>query len=242
MAKSMDDHSEEYLRRFSRFADLYGSDALEKLRTSTVCLVGLGGVGSWACEALARSGVGEFLLVDMDEICDTNANRQLHALDGNFGRAKVEAMAERIRAINPLAEVGTEKILVESTSAQMLFAKGTLDLVVDAIDGARNKAALVAACVSAGVKIVSAGGCAGKFNGMHVEVGDLADAQHDALLTRTRKELRTKYGFPKGEKKFGVPTIFSREEGKGVGTAAFVTGAFGLALAQEAVRILLSQE
>ncbi|MCD8299210.1 MAG: tRNA threonylcarbamoyladenosine dehydratase [Opitutae bacterium] len=269
---------EEILQRFAGIARLYGLGAMKKLAAAKVCIVGLGGVGSWACEALARSGIGSFVLADMDEICATNTNRQLHAMTGNFGRDKVEVMAERIRAINPLAKVATEKIFVAPDSATKLFASGGAfagcDLLADAIDGATNKAALIAACVAAKMPIVSSGGCAGKRDGLRVEIGDMAEAENDALLTCVRRILRSRYGFPKGGKKFGVPTVFSREipasplllqgaaeishhnaggreavpemlspaGGKPrAGTATFVTGAFGFALAQECVRMILAR-
>lgn len=155
--------SEDYRSRFAGVARLYGVPALEKLARSRVCLVGLGGVGSWTCEALARSGVGALTLIDADDVCATNANRQLHALDGNFGRAKADALAERVRAINPECAVSIQKIFVDRENAPAFFEerRGAFDLVVDAIDGARNKAALIAACAAAGTPVVSSGGCAG---------------------------------------------------------------------------------
>ena len=227
----------------------------------------MGGVGSWTCEALARSGVGALTLIDADDVCATNANRQLHALDGNFGRAKADALAERVRAINPECAVSVQKIFVDRENAPSFFEerRGAFDLVVDAIDGARNKAALIAACAAAGTPVVSSGGCAGKRDGGRTECGDLADAEGDALLGVVRRELRSRFGFPRGNsgKKIGVRVVFSRERplppedsaaadaafpqmispagGRPrAGTAAFVTGAFGLALAQLAVETLIS--
>ena len=257
--------SEDYRSRFAGVARLYGVPALEKLARSRVCLVGLGGVGSWTCEALARSGVGALTLIDADDVCATNANRQLHALDGNFGRAKADALAERVRAINPECAVSVQKIFVDRENAPSFFEerRGAFDLVVDAIDGARNKAALIAACAAAGTPVVSSGGCAGKRDGGRTECGDLADAEGDALLGVVRRELRSRFGFPKGNsrRKIGVRVVFSRERplppedsaaadaafpqmispagGRPrAGTAAF--GAFGLALAQLAVETLIS--
>lgn len=252
-------------------ARLYGAAAFEKIARSRVCLVGLGGVGSWTCEALARSGIRTLTLVDTDEICATNANRQLPALDGNFGRAKAEVLSERVRAINPECAVSVHKIFVTRENAPDFFSGGSerFDLVVDAIDGAANKAALIAAVVAAGTPIVSSGGCAGKRDGTRAEIADLADAEGDALLKFVRRELRSRYGFPKGNsgEKMGVPVIFSREIAREfsseenaelartfpqmlspaggkprAGTAAFVTGAFGLALAQLAVERLAARE
>ena len=259
--------SENFRSRFAGVARLYGVPAFEKIVRSRVCLIGLGGVGSWACEALARSGICDLTLVDMDDVCATNTNRQLHALDGNYGLAKAEILATRVRAINPECKISVHKMFVTQESAPAFFEenKARFDLVVDAIDGALNKAALIAACVAAGTPIVSSGGCAGKLDGTRVERGDLADVEGDALLKFVRKELRSRHGFPKGNsgKKTGVPVVFSRENSRPPealdsaafpqmispaggkprpGTAAFVTGAFGLALAQLAVEKLISRK
>ena len=254
--------SEDFCARFAGVARLYGAGAFEKIVRSRVCLIGLGGVGSWACEALARSGICDLTLVDMDDVCATNTNRQLHALDGNYGRAKAEVLAERVRTINPECRLTIQKIFVTRESAVEFFEarRGRFDLVVDAIDGAMNKAALIAACVASGTPLIASGGCAGKREGTRVEYRDLSEVEGDALLKFVRKELRSRYGFPKGGKKMGVPVVFSREASRPPevldetafphmvspaggkprsGTAAFVTGAFGLALAQLAIEKLL---
>lgn len=264
--------SEDFRSRFAGIARLLGAEAFAKLAAARVCLVGLGGVGSWTCEALARSGICEMTLVDADTICATNTNRQLHAIDGNFGRAKAEALAARVRAINPACRVRAVQIFLECGNAADFFRKmaeggndANFDLVIDAIDGAKNKATLIAACVAAGTPVVSSGGCGGRRDGLRVERADLAEVQGDALLRVVRRELRARYGFAKGAagtEKFGVPVVYSREEphapelsaeflsafpqivspagGKPrAGTAAFVTGAFGLALAQLAVEKIL---
>lgn len=261
----MSSFSENFCARFAGVARLYGAEAFEKITRSRVCLIGLGGVGSWACEALARSGICDLTLVDMDNVCATNTNRQLHAIDGNYGLAKAEVLAERVRAINPACNVSVKKMFITRESATAFFEENGahFDLVVDAIDGAMNKAALIAACVAARTQIVSSGGCAGKIDGRLTEYGDLADVEGDALLKFVRKELRSRYGFPKGNsgKKMGIPVVFSRENSRPPkeldnalfpqmispaggkprpGTAAFVTGAFGLALAQLAVEKLIS--
>lgn len=258
--------SEDFCSRFAGVARLYGTEAFEKIARSRVCLIGLGGVGSWTCEALARSGICDLTLVDTDDVCATNTNRQLHALDGNYGRTKTETLAERIRAINPECEIAVHKMFISRENAKPFFEgnRTRFDLVVDAIDGAMNKAELIAACVAAEIPLVSSGGCAGKRDGTRVERGDLADVEGDALLKFVRKELRSRHGFPKGNsgKKTGVPVVFSREISRPPealdavfpqmispaggkprpGTASFVTGAFGLALAQLAIEKLISQE
>lgn len=271
--------SAEFRSRFAGIARLLGAEKFAALAGARVCIVGLGGVGSWACEALARSGICDLTLVDADTVCATNTNRQLHALDGNFGRAKAEVLAGRVRAINPECRVRAVQIFIDRADAPDFFKKiaagaggnaenaAKFDLVVDAIDGAMNKAALIAACVAAGTPVVSSGGCGGRRDGLRVERADLAEVQSDALLRIVRRELRSRYGFAKGNsgvKKLGVPVVFSREEphapelsdeflaafpqiispagGKPrAGTAAFVTGAFGLALAQLAVEKILEK-
>lgn len=263
----MPDFSEDFCARFAGVARLYGLAAFEKIARSRVCLIGLGGVGSWACEALARSGICDLTLVDMDDVCATNTNRQLPALDGNYGRPKAEALAERVRLINPECRVSVLKMFITRENAAVFFEanKTRFDLVVDAIDGAMNKAELIAAAVAFGLPIVSSGGCAGKCDGTRTECGDLAEVEGDALLKFVRRELRSRHGFPKGNsgKKMGIPVVFSRElsrppelleaDAGGVfpqmispaggkprpGTAAFVTGAFGLALAQLALEKLI---
>lgn len=255
-----------FLTRFAGIARLYGIDALEKLARARVCVVGLGGVGSWTCEAIARAGVCKITLVDMDTICATNTNRQLHAMEGNYGREKTEVMAERLRAINPFAKIDLKKMFVTPESAPDFFSRGApFDLVVDAIDGVINKAALIAACVRADLPIVSSGGCAGKRDGLRVEIGDLSQAEGDNLLKFVRRTLRSQYGFPRGNTRFGVPAVFSRElsrtfpdEGFSqnrvpemispaggkprAGTATFITGAFGFALAQLAIEQILAEK
>jgi len=265
----MDIFSENFRSRFAGVARLFGVPAFEKIARAHVCLVGIGGVGSWACEAISRSGVRRLTLVDMDEVQMTNTNRQLHALDGNYGRAKAGVLAERVRTINPECEIFVEKMFVTETSAPEFFEKnrGRFDIVADAIDGAKNKAALIAAAVHTGTPIISSGGCAGKRDGTRIECRDLADVEGDALLKIVRRELRSRFGFPKGKEKMGVPVVFSRENptfpdaqetvatdgafpqmispagGKPrAGTAAFVTGAFGLALAQFVVEFLIQTQ
>ncbi|MBR6798326.1 MAG: tRNA threonylcarbamoyladenosine dehydratase [Opitutales bacterium] len=255
--------SEDFCSRFAGVARLYGAEAFEKIVRSRICLIGLGGVGSWTCEALARCGVCNLTLVDMDDVCVTNTNRQLHALSGNYGLPKAKILSGRVCSINPECNVSVHQIFVTRESAALFFEenKGRFDLVVDAIDGAMNKAALIASCVAAKIPIISSGGCAGKRDGTRVEYGDLSDVEGDSLLKFVRKELRVRYGFPKGNsgKKMGVPVVFSREISRlpetlsdafpqmispaggkpRPGTVAFTTGAFGLALAQLAIEQII---
>lgn len=250
--------TQQYLTRFAGIARLYGYENLRRLAGTRVWIAGLGGVGSWACEALARAGIGHFRLIDGDCVSETNINRQLCALSGTLGKAKAEVLAGRFREINPFATVEICGEFIDKASAGTLFDNERPDIFVDAIDGALNKAALVAACKNAGVPVVSSGGCAGKRNGFCVETADLSRVENDGLLKCVRKTLRTEYNFPKAGAPMCVPCVFSREipqilDEKNVpeiispangrpraGSASWVTGAFGLALAQLAVDRILA--
>jgi tRNA threonylcarbamoyladenosine dehydratase len=231
--------------RFGGLARLYGDGGLQRLRQASVCVVGLGGVGSWAAEALARSAVGRMTLVDLDDVCLSNVNRQLHALDGAIGRPKVEVMAERIHAIHPSCQVrAVAEFFTETTADQILETR--FDFVLDAIDQVANKCLLIVRCRQKEIPIVCAGGAGGRRNPAAIRVADLARTSHDALLQQVRKKLRDAHGFARDPKTpFGVPAVFSTEaavapaEGcagrvtcdNGYGTASFVTGTFGLVAA-----------
>ena len=253
----------DYLDRFSGIGRLYGADAMKRLRAAHVCVIGIGGVGAWTVEALARSGVGRLTLIDLDEICITNVNRQLHAIDGQIGRGKVEAMAERVVRIFPECEVNAIAEFFTANSADRQLSGG-IDCVVDAIDSANHKCQLIAACRDRELPLVVSGGAAGQRNPAMVRTGDLAFATNDPLLKRVRKKLRREYGFPAEATKepFGIPAVFGKENARypwsdgrvcdtpepgsdlrlncesGFGTASFVTGAFGFAAAAEAVKIV----
>ena len=253
----MNDHE----TRFGGIGRLYGRAGLERLRRARVCVVGIGGVGSWAVEALARSGVGAITMVDLDDICVSNVNRQLHAMDGEFGRLKVEVMAGRIRAINPDCRVhALHAFFNESTKEQILA--GPFDFLIDAIDKPAKKALLIACCRQRGIPVLTTGGAGGRRDPTAIQIADPTKVTHDRLLQQTRTTLRKHHGFPRGGRAFGVECVFSpeplvypakdggtcarREPGSslrlncesGYGTAAFVTGAFGLVAAAQIVRRL----
>ncbi|MEZ5277595.1 MAG: tRNA cyclic N6-threonylcarbamoyladenosine(37) synthase TcdA [Opitutaceae bacterium] len=242
-------------RSFGGVARLYGRDGLERLRASHVCVIGIGGVGSWAAEALARSGTGRLTLIDLDEICETNLNRQVHALAGTVGQAKVNVMAERIRAINPACEVSARQGFFTAANADAILGEG-FDHVVDAIDNVPNKCLLLARCRDLRIPVITAGAAGGRRDPGRVQTADLSRAIHDTLLARVRKILRRDFGFPRERRwKFKIdcvfspePTVYPQTDGSvcaskdpdselrldcdsGFGTAAFVTGAFGFALA-----------
>ena len=205
------DHHIDFERRFGGVRRLYGPDAFERFRRAHVCIVGIGGVGSWVAEALARSAVGRLTLIDPDHIAESNINRQIHALTGEEGKAKVQAMRERILAVNPRCKVhGVEEFLAEE-NLETLIGTG-FDYVVDAIDSARAKAALIAHCRRNRIRLVCVGGAGGQRDPGQVKIADLARATQDPLLAKVRSRLRRDYGFPRDPgKKFGVDCVYSTE-------------------------------
>lgn len=202
----------EYLlhRRFDRIARLVGEPAMVKLRQSRVVVMGLGGVGSFAAESLARSGVGQLSLVDFDRVCVTNVNRQLHALKGNFGKPKAELIAERVRLINPdVVAEGIEEFYREETSQRLL--DGQVDYVVDAIDQITAKCYLINACHQRGIPVVSSMGAGARLDPTQIKVADLNLTHHDPLAAEVRKILRQKYDFSSGKEPWGIDAVFSDE-------------------------------
>ncbi len=248
--------STDYLDRFSGLARLYGAGALESLHGASAAVIGLGGVGSWTAEALARSGLGRITLIDPDEICVTNTNRQLPAMTGQFGRTKVAAIAERLRLINPDLEVAEITSFFTAGNAAEILAGG-FDVVVDGIDDVKLKAQLVVSCRERNLPLVVSGGAGGKCDPASVRADDLAFATNDRLLRLVRKELRRHHGYPRESTRspFGARAVFSVENARypwadgtvredpepgshlrlncdtGFGSATPVTGTFGFAAA-----------
>jgi tRNA A37 threonylcarbamoyladenosine dehydratase len=203
---SAPDHS----RRFGGIERLYGVGTLQRAAAAHVVVVGIGGVGSWAAEALARSGVGRLTLIDLDHVAESNINRQIHALESTFGAAKVTAMKERIAAINPACVVDAVEEFIDEANVSSLIP--TCDAVVDAVDQVRAKAALIAHCRHAGICIVTTGGAGGRTDPTQIKVMDLARTTQDALASKVRARLRKEYGFTRDpKKKFGVECVFSPE-------------------------------
>ena len=184
------------LYRFGGIARLYGQAALERFLTSRVAVIGIGGVGSWAVESLARSGIGHLTLIDLDEICVTNVNRQLHAMDGQIGRQKTEAMADRARAIHPACDVRILPTFFTEKNAAEILDMG-FDAVLDAIDTVKHKALLLAECHRRGIPVVTCGGAGGRRDPTRIRVTDLAYSGKDGLLHQLRRTLRNDHGFPK---------------------------------------------
>lgn len=254
--------------RFAGIDRLYGVGAGARLAQSQACVVGLGGVGSWAVEALARSGVGRLVLVDADDICVSNTNRQLHALDGQYGRGKGEVLAERCRAINPGIEVEVVADFLTPANLEPLLDRGH-DVVLDACDSFRSKLAMIAWCRRRKLPVVVCGSAGGRMDPTLVRVRDLSRTEQDALLALVRKQLRAGFGFPRNpDRYFGVPAVYSLENvkypqrdgsvcgvrpklgadeslkldcGAGLGAATHVTGTFGFAMAGKAIELLLKR-
>ncbi|TGG96083.1 tRNA cyclic N6-threonylcarbamoyladenosine(37) synthase TcdA [Natronospirillum operosum] len=203
-----------YLDRFGGVGRLYGAVALERFRHARVAVVGVGGVGSWAVEALARSGIGELTLWDMDDVCVSNTNRQLHTTRDTLGQFKVDVLAERCRAINPELTVNARQafVTVDNLAETDLMAH---DFVVDAIDSVAVKVALILALKAAGTPFVMTGGAGGQRDPTRIRRGDLAQATQDPLAARVRQWLRREHGYPRGDQrgrnKMGVPCIWSEE-------------------------------
>ena len=197
--------------RFAGVDRLYGTGTVQRLQARHVCVIGLGGVGSWAVEALARSGVGRLTLVDADEVCLSNTNRQLHALDGQFGRGKAEVLAERCRGINPALQVDVLAQFLLPSNLTEVLDRG-YDLVVEACDSFRSKVELIAWCRRRKLPVVVVGSAGGRTDPTQVRVRDLSRTEHDALLALVRKKLRSEFNFPKNKDRyFGVPAIYSLE-------------------------------
>lgn len=201
-------------RRFDRLGRLYGDDAIKSLLDARVVVFGLGGVGSFAAEALARSAIGHLALVDFDDVCVTNTNRQLQALKGNIGKPKAVILEERLRLVNPQADiVGVKAFYKREAQDELLtppWPGRGYDFVVDAIDNLTAKAHLIATCKERGIPLVSSMGAAGKLDPTRIRIADLADTEVCRMAKDVRKILRTKYGFPqKGP--MGVTAVFSDE-------------------------------
>ncbi len=195
----MSDNALTSSRRFGGIARLYGDSALAHFSQAHVCVVGVGGVGSWAVEALARTGIGRLTLIDLDNVAESNVNRQLHALTGDFGKAKVTALRERITQINPQCEVFEIEDFVTEDNLAECFGKG-FDFVIDAIDQVRVKAAMAAYFVERKQPFVLSGGAGGQKNPALIQTADLSRVTHDPLLANLRYTLRKRYGFSRDTK------------------------------------------
>ena len=243
-------------RRFGGILQLYGKQGLEYFRRAHVCVIGIGGVGSWAAEALARSAIGQITLIDLDHIAESNINRQSHATSDTLGRAKVQVMSERIHAINPDCQVNSVEDFLTIENMETLINRD-FDYIIDCIDSFRIKAHLIAFCKRSKRRILTVGGAGGQTDPTLIRVADLSRTEHDALFSKTRKLLRHEYNFPANlKRRFDIPCIYSKEQpvfpaanggvspekpgseragglscAGGLGSAMPVTASFGLAAA-----------
>lgn len=203
--------SDAWLQRFGGTARLYGQSALQLFAEAHVCVVGIGGVGSWAAEALARTGIGAITLIDMDDVCVTNTNRQIHAMKGTVGQAKTEVMAARILAINPECKVTCiDDFITAENTARLITHDFTY--VIDAIDSVRPKAALLAWCRRNKIPLVTTGGAGGQIDPTQIQVTDLAKTIQDPLAAKLRERLKSDFNIVKNSKgKLGIDCVFSTE-------------------------------
>ncbi|HZF97010.1 MAG TPA: tRNA threonylcarbamoyladenosine dehydratase [Pseudoxanthomonas sp.] len=256
---------QELRERFAGIDRLYGSGTVERHARSRVAVVGMGGVGSWAVEALARSGIGHLTLIDADDLCVSNTNRQLPAIEGHYGRNKSQVMSERCRAINPLIDAEVVPEFLTAGNLESLLDRG-FDLVLDACDSFRTKVEMIAWCRRRKLPIVVSGSAGGRTDPTQIRVRDLSRTEHDALLALIRKKLRAEFNFPKNsDRYFGVQAVYSLENvkypqpdgsvcglrpqlgadaalkldcGAGLGAATHITGAFAFALVGKALESL----
>lgn len=254
-------------RRFGGVARLYGDAGLARLQAAHAIVIGLGGVGSWAVEALARNAVGKITLIDLDNIAESNVNRQIHALDNAFGQAKVTAMAARIKQINPLVNVvEIEDFITPDNLSQLLAIDGSsTHVVVDCIDDVHAKTALAIYCKQHNLPLLMAGSAGGLLDPTRMQVADLARVYQDKLLGKVRHQLRRHHGFPKANiksnaAKFGITCVFSDEpvikpdavcdpqsqssitglNCTGFGSSVSVTAPLGFTMAHLAIQLMLA--
>lgn len=239
--------------RFGGIIRLYGVDAAWRLSQARVAIVGLGGVGSWVAESLARSGVGSLRLIDLDDVCVTNINRQVLALQSTVGRFKADVLRERLKDIRSDGDfVSVREFFLPETADSLL--QPPLDLVVDAIDDTANKCHLLAACRQRDLPVITCGGAGGRRDATRLKVADLSRSASDGLLREVRRRLRREYSFAEAGP-WGIPCVYSDEVpvfpqpdatssgagpfrlncGAGLGSVSHVTGAMGLLMAQLAV-------
>jgi tRNA A37 threonylcarbamoyladenosine dehydratase len=252
----------DYENRFSAMGRLYGIEKFSRFKDAHITIVGLGGVGSWTAESLCRSGIGKLTLIDLDEVCVSNTNRQLHALSHTIGKSKVSVLKERLQQINPEIEVNAiEDFLTQETIEDLLTPK--MNVVVDAIDSLKNKAIMANFCKQREIPLVTLGGAGGKTDPTKIRIGDLSESTQDSLLKRLKKKLRRDFNFEKtGPMKIMAVysierAVFPDESGSicfkkdltdktqakldcatGMGTASFTTGSFGFAAAKAAIDII----
>ncbi|MFT6903409.1 MAG: tRNA A37 threonylcarbamoyladenosine dehydratase [Oleiphilaceae bacterium] len=204
--------SDDYLYRFSGIARLYGLSALNKFRKSHVAIIGVGGVGSWAAEALARSGIGTVTLFDLDDICVSNVNRQIHALDSTVGKMKIAAMAQRLKDISPELHVNAAHTFITPKNLEK-YISSEFDYIFDATDSVPAKTALIAYCSRNKIKLICSGSAGGQIDPTQIQIADLNKTIQDPLLAKVRNNLRRLHGFSRNPKrKYRIDCVFSTEQ------------------------------
>lgn len=202
----------DLIRRFGGIARLYGEQGLSRIANAHVCVIGIGGVGSWAVEALARSAIGKINMIDMDIVSESNINRQLHAMTDTIGRDKTQVMQERISQTNPHCQVTCIDDFISVENVNSLLLK-EYDFVIDCIDDFRVKAALISYCKQENISVITLGGAGGQTDPSKIRLADLSATEHDSLFAQTRKLLRQKYSFARNpEISFNVPCVYSAEQ------------------------------
>lgn len=257
-------HEADFTARFDGMRRLYGHTGIERLRRAHVVIIGIGGVGSWSVEALARSGFERISLIDLDDVCTTNVNRQLHALDGTIGRPKIEVMAERCRLINPWIQITPIAGFITPDNIERMLPED-VDHVIDAIDHVGAKCALIQHCRRRKIGLTVTGGAGGLTDPTRITTSDLTRTEHDPLLSKVRSRLRRDYGFSRNpRRRFSITCVYSPEQRRypdgagevcntrpgdgetlklgcsaGYGSATFVTGAFGFAAVGHTIERLI---
>ncbi len=250
---------DDFESRFGGIVRVYGIKGMVKIRQSKILVIGIGGVGSWVAEALARTGIGHMTLVDLDDVCVTNINRQIHALNDTVGKFKVDVMKERVAQINPYCEIETKQCYFSPKNLGVIFDKA-YDFVIDACDDFTNKCYLIDYCRQNKVPLVVMGGAGGKTDPSQIAISDMSTSANDRLLARLRKKLRQDFAFPgEHDGDFGVWAVWSRERAvyptpdgcvthkppgmaknmdcsEGFGSVSFVTGAFAFAATSLVIR------
>lgn len=202
----------DYQLRFGGIARLYGNSQSEALQKAHFCVIGIGGVGSWVAEAFARNGIGQITLIDLDDLCITNINRQIHALTSSVGQSKVDVMRDRIMQINPECVVNTIEDFVTLENMAEIMSNG-YDYVVDAIDSVNVKSAVIAHCKRNKIPLITIGGAGGQIDPSKIAIADLSQTYQDPLLAKVRNQLRREYNFPRNVKrKFSIDAVFSTEQ------------------------------
>ncbi len=251
---------------FGGIARLYGTDAMDVLADMHVTIIGVGGVGSWAAEALVRSAVGNLCLIDLDDICITNSNRQIHTTINTVGQLKADTMKDRLININPSCKIDTRLNFINKYNLDDLIPKNT-DYIIDAIDNAKVKASLVAYCKRIKINIITTGGAGGQLDPLKIIVSDLNKSWQDPLSAKVRNELRRNYGFSRNPKRvYGIECVYSTEQvryptdsgqvsfakqtnsesnkldcSQGLGASVMVTSTFGMVAASRVVNRLLAK-